>query len=417
MNDHPMADAAPTEASGFSFDAFLSYGFRPFFLFAGLYGAIAMAAWLAWIAIHAAGGAVVTPTSDLAPHVWHAHEMVFGYTLAVIAGFFLTAVPSWTGSKPVKGLPLGSLAMLWLAGRGAIWFSAHLPPLLVAVIDTAFVPALLVLVARALLKGWSKRNLVFLPVLGGLFACNGAVHLERLGVLTGMVPAAHHMAILIVALLIVVLGGRVVPAFTMNALKRQGETLLPTSPPLLERAGILSLVALIVAELTGADAAVIGGLSTLAALTNGLRLARWRGGRTLGQPIVWVLHLGFALVVLGLAAKAWAAFDEGVAVATAMHLLTVGGIGTMTVAIMSRASLGHTGRVIEAPGLIVAVYVLIPSAALVRLLGPLALPAYYNELMLTAALLWITAFALFSWVFWPILTRPRRRTGAPSEAA
>ena len=236
------------------------------------------------------------------------------------------------------------------------------------------------------------------------------MHLERLGLADGVVPGAHHLAILLVVLLIVVLGGRVVPAFTTNALKRRGETRLPVSPPLLERAGILTMAALVLAELAAPDsAALVGGLSALAALTNGLRLAGWQGHRTLGQPIVWVLHLGFALVVLGLAAKAWAAWDDGVAPATALHVLTVGGIGTMTVAIMSRASLGHTGRIIEAPGPIVAAYVLIPLAALVRLVGPVALPQFYNQTMLASALLWIAAFALFSWVFWPVLTRPRPR--------
>ena len=397
----------------------LSYGFRVFFLFAGLYAVLALAAWLAWIGLHALNFEVVGMSIALPPHLWHAHEMIFGYTLAVIAGFFLTAVPSWTGRQPIQGGPLALLAAAWLAARLASWSSAVLPALLVAALDLVFIALLGLMIGRALIVGGSRRNLVFLPVLAVLFIANLLVHLEILGLLDGGLATGHLLALDTILLLITVIGGRVVPAFTTNVLRNTGVEPLPRSHRALDVASIASVALMLLADLILPESWVVGAVAGLAALANALRLAGWCGARTLDRPILWILHLGYAWLVVGLALKAAALLGGWLSEVTALHALTVGAIDSMTLGVMSRAALGHTGRELVAPPAIAAGYVLISLAAVIRVAGPALLPAHYNGAMVLSGVAWIAAFAAFSAVYWPILTRPRVRNahdGPPAEA-
>lgn len=395
---------------GFSLEAFLSYGFRPFFLLSCLFAAISMFAWMAWIGLHAAGGAVRTMTIAMAPHQWHAHEMLFGYALGVIAGFFLTAVPSWTGSKPVSGRVLAALVLVWLAGRLAFWFSAHIPPMAVAVVDLAFVPMLLVLVLRALLNNWSKRNFVFLPILAAIFIANLLTHLEFTELWPGLMNMGNRLGLDAVIVLIVVLGGRVVPAFTTNALRKAGEEAFPVSrrPVEIASVGLVALLALV--EIVQPLGPVAGGIALLAALANGVRFCGWRGHKTLGSPILWIIHLAYIWLVAGLAFKGAAHFQM-LSEATALHVLTVGAIGSMTLGIMTRAGLGHTGRALRVSAPVVGAYLLVSLSAAVRVAVPPLMPQFYNEGMLVAGVAWMVAFAIVSIVYWPILTQPRQRAG------
>ena len=394
----------------FSWEAFFSYGFRPFFLFACLFAALSMSAWMLWIGLHAANAQVLRPTISMAPHAWHAHEMLFGYTMAAIAGFFLTAVPNWTDSKPVNGGALFVLSATWLAGRAAVWMSAHLPMVLVAAIDLTFIPMLLALVARALLRRWAPRNFVFIPILSLLFVANALVHADWLAWLDGGADIAYGLALNTVVVLIAIIGGRVVPAFTTNALRRLGHDLLSVSRKPLEIAAVASVVAVLIADLlvdlAGLDGTVAGFVAGLAALVHASRLVGWRGHRTVFAPILWVLHLGYAWLVAGLALKAAAHFGL-IGQASAVHALTVGAVGTMTLAIMTRASLGHTGRALKVSGATAAAYVMVSMSALLRIAVPVLMPDLYNEGMIAAGLLWVAAFALVSVVYWPVLTMPR----------
>jgi uncharacterized protein involved in response to NO len=344
---------------------------------------------------------------------WHAHEMLFGYISAAIGGFFLTAVPNWTGARPVSGRALMMLSGLWLAGRVVNLFSATLPGVLVMVIDVAFYPVLVALVIKALIAGWSPRNFIFLPVMAGLFAANVLVHLDWLGVLEASQVIGQRLAIDLIVVLIVILGGRMAPSFATSALRKKGEEKLPQQSAILTKIALLSVVAMTIVDLAMPGSQLTGILAGLAAGVNLLRMASWRMHRTFDQPIVWILFVGFGFIVLGLAVQSVGILSGSFDRSVADHLLMIGGAGGMTLAIMSRASLGHTGRSLRAPGAIVASYILVSIAALLRSIAPVFFEENSAVLMSLAGGIWSLAFVLFCWIFWPILTTPRPRVERP----
>ena len=388
---------------------FFSYGFRPFFLLGAIYAVAVMALFLFWIGVHHAGGQVTNMTIAMAPHVWHAHEMLFGFTIAIICGFFLTAVPNWTGSRAVQGPMLALLVAAWLAGRLAIGFSAHLPPMAVAVADLALIPLLIPLVISAMARNWSKRNFIFLPLLCLLFAGNLLFHLERLEILDEGTDLGFRLCLDTVVLLISIIGGRVVPAFTTNALRNQGGSDLPVNRLPLNLVGIGLVAAYVAADAAAPAHPMTGWIALAAAAANGLRLLQWKGHLTLRQPILWILHLGFLWLVVGLALKGLATLDMGIGPQGAIHALTAGSIGSMTLAIMSRASLGHTGRPLVIGGWTVLAYILVSTGAVTRVVTPIWFYDVYNEGMLAAGVAWALAFLIFVVLYWPVLTGPRLR--------
>jgi uncharacterized protein involved in response to NO len=375
----------------------LAYGFRPFFLLAALFAVIAVPLWLA-----AYMGALVLP-SPFPASLWHGHEMLFGYAAAVLAGFLLTATPSWSGRPPVSGSGLAVLALIWLAGRilssagGAI-------PALAAAVDLAFLPALAIAITPAL-QAAPRRNRVFLPVLGVFLLANLGVHLDALGALPGLGEIALRVTLDLFALLIALIGGRVVPAFTASALTVRGEAERVRTSSMRDRLAIGALVLLLLADLLGITRAA-GAVALAAALLNAWRLHGWGGSRTLREPILWVLHLGYLWLAIGLAWKGLVDLSGWLPPADALHGLAIGAVGTMTLAIMSRATLGHTGRPLHAPPLIVASYVLVGAAAIARLAATLA-PAHAISLLVTSGALWSLAFAAFVISLGPALLRPR----------
>jgi uncharacterized protein involved in response to NO len=390
-------------------NALFSYGFRPFFLMAGLYGAFIIVPWILQLSGSGISSDFPWDMIIASPVEWHAHEMLFGYISAVIAGFFLTAVPSWTGARPVSGGSLMVLSGLWLLGRVVNWFSALLPGVLVASVDVIFFPVLVALVIRALVAGWSVRNFIFLPVMAGLCVANVLIHLEWLGVTESTAQIGQRLAIDLVILLITILGGRVIPAFTTNALRKKGDEKLPLQSVALTKLALLSVVAMTVADLVAPQSQLAGMLAATAALVNFIRMSSWRLHRILDQPIVWVLFMGFGFIILGLAVQSISILGGAIERNVADHLLMIGGAGGMTVAVMSRAALGHTGRVLHAPWPIIGTYVLIGISALIRASAPVFFMDHYIMLISVAGSLWALAFVLFSWVFWPILTTPRPR--------
>lgn len=386
----------------------MSAGFRAFFLFAGGFAAFSMAAWMLWLAIHAMNGMIREPSIAAAPHLWHGHELIFGYGCAVLAGFLTTAVPNWTGRPNPSTATISTLAAFWLAGRAVVWFSAFLPAYLVAAVDMAFLLALAGWAAGMLAHDPKPRNMIFVALILALAAGNLLVHLDWLELTNDLAGRGLRFGIAVLAVMITIIGGRVVPAFTRNALMRAGRTSdLPVSRPAADRAAIALTTATALLLVFDADAVITGVAALAAAIVNGIRFAGWRWQATLGDPIVWSLHLGFLMLVIGYALLGTALIFEMPDEVAAIHFLGIGAIGVMTLAVMSRAALGHAGRPLAVSPPITVAYVSIALAALIRSFGPSILPDYYYSSMFVSGGFWVLGFALFTIVYAPILTRPR----------
>lgn len=395
-------------SNGPSLEAFFSYGFRPFFLAAGVYSALLMTVWLAFVADLAAGGSGNWLAIAGSPYAWHAHEMIYGFAGAAIGGFLLTAVPNWTGALPVSGGPLAGLFALWALGRVAMAFSGLLPPWLVAAADLAFIPVLGMFAAWQLLVKPAARNFVFLAFLLLLSTANTIYHLATYDMITVDPLAILRNGLLVVGAMIAVIGGRIIPSFTHNWLhiNRPGAPLPRRIAPL-DLGAVLSIVAILVARVLDAPPQIEGAIALVSAVLNAVRLALWRGWKTRAEPIVWVLHAGYAWLVIALALIAAANLTFWVPLSLANHAMGTGAVGLMILAVMSRASLGHTGRRIVAAPATVASYRLVSLAAHLRVAGPLILPQYAGPILVVAALAWIAAFVSFSFVYAPVLTTPR----------
>jgi len=385
----------------------LSEGFRIFFLAGGIYAVLAMAVWVTLLALEAQGAGPVRLPFVQPPQLWHAHEMIFGYAAAILGGFFLTAVPSWTGTAAARRGYLTAAAAVWLAGRLAVWWSGALPAGLVAVLDLAFLPLLGVKIAVQLAKRPKPQNVMLLGLLALIWSGNLLVHLEWTGILDDSAGRGLRVGLLGVAATIAVIGGRVAPAFTRNAMTRAGiETNLPATPAWLDAAGVATAIGLPVMVLIGAPEPLLGALALACGAAQGARLSRWRGAWTLSQPILWSLHLAFAMLAAGYLALGLAWFGWGTEI-TGIHILAIGAVGGMTLAVMSRASLGHTGRPLVAPPPVAWAYGLIAAASILRALGSSVLVDWYTLSVLVSGLLWICGFAIFVAVFWGPLTHPR----------
>ena len=373
-------------------------GFRPTFLAAGLAASLLVPV---WVATFVYGVALPNPWP---PTLWHAHEMVFGFIAAAIAGFLLTAVPSWTGRRGFGGPPLALLIALWLAARLAIATAAWWPPALVAALDVAFFPFLAALIAPALLRA-RNRNTPLLAVLVLLAACNGVFYWQLACHDADLAVRAVRIAIDVTLILVTVIGGRVVPAFTSSALR--AEAVKMRVLPGIGAAAVAAMAAVALVDAVRPDGRLSAVVAGVAAAIQALRLAQWRGLSTLGRPIVWILHLGYAWLPLGLALKCAALLGGYAAAAFWLHALTVGTLATMILGVMTRAALGHTGRPLELDPRMVVGYFLLLFAGLVRVFGFGVLGLPYPTVILIAAFLWTAAFALFLWVYAPILWRER----------
>lgn len=381
-------------------------GWRIFFWLAGLWAIISLAIWLLWLSVHAAGIGVVEMGFAMPPHLWHAHEMVFGYATAAIGGFLLTAVPNWTGGRPEPERFMILVSGLWFAGRLAVWFSGALPAGLVAVIDLAFLPVLMLRILMQLLARPKPQNMMILAVLSLIWIGNLLVHLEWMGLAdTGW--QGLRGAMLTICALIAILGGRVTPAFTRNAILRTGrETGLPVNRGPLTVAGIVLALLTAITQLIGLPDSVIGVVALMAGIVAASRLLGWRGLALPGQPIIWSLHLAYAMLALGYLLWGAALLGVGSEVG-ALHILGIGAVGGMTLAVMSRAALGHSGRALIAPGPIALAYALMPVAAILRWIGSTwIIPLYYPGILASGAI-WCLAFSLYLGAIWKVLFSPR----------
>jgi len=379
--------------------ALLSYGFRPFFLGAGLWATLAMVLWIGLMSGHWAFA------NSYGAVAWHAHEFLFGYVSAVLTGFLLTAIPNWTGRLPLQGQPLLALCLLWAAGRAAMLATDQTGVAAAAALDCAYLPTLAAVIVREVVAGKNWRNLKVSILVALLAFANVLFQVEVL--VHGAPNYGLRLGIAAIVGLIMLVGGRVTPSFTHNWLKREGSAKLPAPLGRFDMAAMAIAAAALLSWIAAPDWIGAGVLLIIAAVVQATRLGRWAGERTWREPIVFILHVGYAFVPLGALALGVAIVWPAIIAPTgALHAWTTGAIGTMTLAVMTRATLGHTGRAIEAQPPTIVIYGAILFAALTRVAAPL-LPGIYFPLLTAAAAGWIVAFGGFVIVYGPMLVRPR----------
>ena len=371
-------------------------GFRVFFALAGLSALILIVLW------NAIFKGTLTVDNYFAPNYWHAHEMLLGYSVAVIAGFLLTAVKNWTGKPTLTGDKLAGLALLWLYGRILPFYAGLLPDALIAAIDFSFLPVLAYQISKPIMQAKHFKSLIFIGLLLLLTLGNGLLHAEILGLYQNTASTGIQLIVATIILLILIIAGRVFPFFIERGL--HGTLLIRN--PLLDALSIGSAVAVFALQLWGVSGTFLALTAIFAVIVNIARLSAWYVHRIWYVPLLWILYVGYGWIVIGfiltvLSAYAW------VSATLALHAFTVGGIGVLTLGMMARVSLGHTGRALRASNAMAIAFVLINLATLLRVLLPLVLPDWYTLLIYGSTLSWLAAFSLFMFVYAPILTSPR----------
>lgn len=386
MNETASAkDVRPRKWEG---HVFFKEGFRPFFLGAGISAVVFLAAWVLILQ-----GQLVVPSS-FDPVQWHAHEMIYGTLAAVVAGFLLTAVPNWTGRAPLQGWPLIGLFVLWLSGRVAMFCGETLGSEIAAIVDVSFLIVLWVFIVREIVAGRNWRNLPVAIAAGALAIANIVSHLEHLSLIETD-GVGFRLGIGVVAGLIALIGGRIIPSFTGNWLAKQGVDQRPAPFGGFDKVVLLVTIAGLAAWVAMPAHGFSGGLLVVAGVLNAVRIARWKGERTLHEPLVWSLHLGYAWLPVGLLLTGLVPFVETISSSMGLHALTAGAMGGMILAVMTRATLGHTGRDLHADGATTVIYVLGFAAALTRVAAPMV-SSLHEPLLVMAGIFWCAAFALFS---------------------
>jgi uncharacterized protein involved in response to NO len=386
-------EVSPREAArvpeGF---ALWNLGFRPFYFVASLFASLSILLWIFQYSGH-------VPAEFLRSPAWHGHEMLFGYTMAVVAGFLLTAVTNWTGRPTPNHGALMGLTALWVAGRVLV-----LTPftLAAAIVNVAFPVALAFGIGGAIVRSRNRRNYFFLALLALLSIAVLAFHLSHLDVLPWPERASLQVGLDVILFIMAVIGGRVIPMFTNNGVPGAQAT----RNPVVERAALIGALVLIGIDLFPAPGWLVAVVAFMAALAHAIRLYLWRPHRTRSVPLVWVLHIAYAWIVVYLVLRGLSelGFVEQV---FAVHALTIGAIGGMTIGMMSRTARGHTGRPLRADRYDVACFTLIAIAAFVRVFGGLWLPSAYALTVMLSGACWSAAFALFAIRYWPVLSRVR----------
>ncbi|MGP0564471.1 MULTISPECIES: NnrS family protein [unclassified Nitrospina] len=380
---------------------FLQNGFRPFFLLGALYSVTNLLIWGGFFAGHRP-----PPTFMLDPVQWHAHEMVFGYTIAIVSGFLLTAVANWTGRNPAGPMHLAGLAALWLAGRVVMQFDLGLPETVIILVEGSFILALALTLSLPLLKSWNKRNFVFLVLLSILLACDTTF------LVTKDSPPLY-VAVMIIVAMISLIGGRVIPSFTVAALHQRGEKARQVPQEKLDILALLSLALVILAFVfADEEGTFLAGASFFSAIIHALRMRRYHTHRILRDPMALILHIGYGWVIAGLILTGFSALGS-VPFPTSLHAFTAGAIGSMTLGMMSRVPLAHTGRTVRATRLTILSFILLQGSALMRVLGPIMDPDNTVNWIMGSATLWAFCFAFYILAYTPILWKPElERQGA-----
>ena len=328
--------------------------------------------------------------------------MLLGYAAAVIAGFLLTAVKNWTNQPTLSGDKLGGLALLWLYGRILPFYSGLLPDALIALVDFAFLPVLAYQISKPIIQTRHTKSFIFIGLLAVLSIGNGLIHAQLLGLYENTAWTGVQLVVATIILMILVLAGRLLPFFIERGLSG----VLIIKNPLLDTLSIGSATIVFALQIGSLSGTFLALMAIFAAVINGARLLGWYVQRIWYVPLLWILYVGYGWIILGFVLTALSAFHLLSSV-LAIHAFTVGGMGVLTLGMMARVSLGHTGRPLKASNAIAIAFVLINITALIRVLMPLALPNGYDTLIYASTLTWLAAFALFMFVYAPILTRPR----------
>lgn len=394
MANSPMHVSGSTSAVPL---ALFAKGFRPFFLVASAFAVLALPIWLALFAT----GADAVPY--FGPQYWHAHEMVFGFAAAVIAGFLLTAVSNWTSRETAAGPALALLVMLWLVGRAAVLLAHRLAPGIGAALDLAFLPAVAIACGRPIVATKNFRNLVFVVLLTGVWLANLGTHLGALGIRPEWLRLGNLVGVDLVVLAMVIVGGRVIPMFTRSATRR-GEI---RNLPALDRIAVVCVAALVLADAAALDVRLSGTIALVAGLACALRARTWGMRASFDQPLLWVLHGGHAFITLGLLLRVASAWFLVVPSNAALHALTAGAIGMLTLGMMTRVGLGHTGRILTVPRRMGIAFAVVALAALLRVAAPFGPPTAYVPLVVVAGVLWSAGFAVYLFEYAQSLWTPR----------
>lgn len=379
--------------------AFLRGGFRPFFLGGAIWAAVVVVLWVGSLA-----GAWALPTA-LDALAWHRHEMLYGYLSAIIAGFLMTAIPNWTGRLPIAGAPLGAFAGLWLAARLAVLFSGSVGVWTAAALDAGFLLLLAAVCGREVLAAKNRNLPVVLIVLLLALACA----LDYAELLGAPVPygLGTRAGFGLVLTLIAVIGGRIIPSFTRNWLSKRGvRERLPAQPDRFDQLSISATGGAFAAWTFFPEATLSAILLLIAGASQAARLSRWSGFRTLGDPLVFSLHVSYAWLPVGLLLLGGSLLTPAVSSSAALHALGAGAMASMTLAVMARASLGHTGRALTSDAATTAIFVMVTLGAVLRV-SAIALPFGYMPLLAAAGTLWAGAFVIFALFYGPMLLRPR----------
>ncbi len=382
----------------FSGPAILSYGFRPFFLFGAFYAGLALLAWLPMFE-----GRFELATT-LSAQDWHVHEMLYGYVAAIVTGFLLTAIPNWTGRLPLNGAPLLVLVLIWAAGRFAVSLSGVIGWWPAALIDVAFLLVVLAAAGREIVAGENWRNLRVLVIVALFALANIGFHLEAH--YRGDAAYSRRAALSAVLLLVMLIGGRIIPSFTRNWLVRENPGRLPTPFDRFDAAAIGAGALALAAWTIFPDALGVGLLLIGAGVLQAARLVRWAGDRTFRDPLVLILHIGYAFVTIGFVLLGAVALGAQAPPSAGVHAWSAGAIGAMTLAVMTRATRGHTGRALEAPRSTQLLYAALIISTVLRIAAAL-LPSFSQPLLWAAAIAWVAAFWGFCIVYGPMLLRPR----------
>lgn len=379
----------------------LAHPFRLFFLAAGLYAMLTVFAWLAFLF-----GGWPLPIG-WAPMQWHSHEMLYGFVVAAIAGFMLTAMTNWTGATPLRNKGLLALFLVWLAGRVSMLFAAWFSPWLVASIDLAFISVLAVYVFLVLWRFQNRRNLVLVVVLAFMWSGNLVMHAGYISGRMDLLQRGQLMGFDLITVLIAIIGGRIIPAFSGNWLRNQGrDSSAIRTWSGVETSALISLVLVFLADAMGLPTRIVAGLALLAASIHTIRLYGWAGWLTLREPLLWILHLAYLWLVVALYLRGLSPFVDAISNSVWQHAMGVGAIGTIIPGVMTRVAMGHTGRPLKLINWGIIIYVSITVAAILRVFTALGLFDFRLGVSFSAVC-WVIAFGLFVLLYGPILASPR----------
>ena len=377
----------------------LQNSFRPFFMAAGIWATLSIPFWL----LSYAGILMMPDNFDIL--LWHQHEMLYGFAGAAMTGFILTAIPNWTGRLPIRGAYLGLLVFLWILGRIGFLTTATIGPLATAVFDLPFLIVLVLAIAREIISGKNWRNLPVVILISVFALGNFLVHLQILDVIE-TAELGLRLSMFVLSILVALIGGRIVPSFTRNWLVQINARALPNQMGVFDKIALTALVIFVIAQVANPEHQATALLALFAGLLHGLRLMRWKGWMTFVEPLIWILHIAYAWLVVALVLIGLSGLSDFVPYTSAIHALTVGAFSTMILAVMTRASLGHTGRVLKATTGTTAVFILITIAAVLRVYEPFLNDPGSLAIWISGTA-WTAAFALFSILYFPILTQAR----------